>query len=298
MPVKVLFVNNSPATCGVNAYGKSTYAFLSRSKALQTEYAPCDNWDELKKHIDEFSPNVILYNYHSYTLSWVIDANLSQYPHIRHIAIVHEAGMQTPTRISKRILPDSLPRALFECEDKYVEPRVPVIGSFGFGSWHKGFHNLILMIQDQFDEAVLRLHMPPSFYCDPNADMSRQVTAECISRITKPGISVEADYEFFSIEKLLEWLNQNTLNAFHYEPLPYAPGISSVIDYALSAHRPLAITKSPMFRHIVGATPSIYLEEMPMKQIIANGVTPLLPFYEKWSEANFIKYWEDLICTA
>lgn len=296
MPVKVLFINNVPETCGVNQYGQRTHKLLLRSEKLQVTYAPCDSMAQAMERINATAPDVVLYNFHSYTIPWANNDLLAQYPHIKHIAIVHEPGMVTGSKMNQRIQQDTLPRILFECTDNYVEHPIPVIGSFGFGSWHKGFHNLILRIQEQFDEAVFRLHIPPSHYCDPNADLAKAIVAECQKRITKPGIKIDADYEFFSEEQLLTWLNQNTLNAFHYEPLPYSPGNSSVIDYALSAKRPIAITKSPMFRQIEGAVPSVFIEDVPMKQTIANGLTPLAPFYEKWSIQNAINYWEGVLC--
>ena len=293
--VKVLVVNNTPETCGVHQYGENTYNHLSKSTKLDMCCVEADNWNDVRSAISYTNPSVILYNWHSYTMPWADDAAISEYPVLKHVAVVHEAGMQVSSRMI-RVEQDSLPRALFSFDDTYVETSIPVIGSFGFASWHKGWHNLILKIQDQFDEAIFKLHIPPSYYCDPNAEHSREIVAEVQKRITKPRIVLDASYDFLSVPDLLKWLNQNTLNAFHYEPLPYNPGNSSVLDLAISAKRPIAITKSPMFRHISGAVPSIFLEDVPMKEIIANGIAPLRPFYEKWSEDNFIKHWESILC--
>jgi hypothetical protein len=297
MTNRILFITNTPETCGVNAFGKSLYSRLSLINNFITIYAPCNTWDDAKKMIIDFQPNIVLYNFHSYTLPWVTENNLNEFLHIKHVAIVHEASMITPPQIIKRLLPDNLPRIISDCQNEYVESTIPIIGSFGFASWHKGFHNLILKIQEQFDDAIFRLHMPPSFYCDPAADMSKQIAVECQNRIKKPGISLQVDYTFLSEQELIRWLNKNTLNAFHYEPLPYDPGISSVLDYAISARRPIGITKSPMFRHINNISSSIYLEDTPMKEIIQNGLAPILPFFTKWSKDNFIKYWKDIICS-
>jgi len=294
--VKVMFVNNVPDACGVKQFGLRVYDVLSKSTKFKTQLAACYNADDLIREGRNTDADTILYNFHSLTIPWANDEFLAQHPNKRHIAIVHEPGMVVSKRMNRVIPQDTLPRVLSECPDTYVDRGVPVIGSFGFASWHKGFHNLILKIQNEFDEAIFRLHVPASFYCYDENQSPRKIIDECHKRITKPGISIEADTDFFTETELLEWLNKNTLNAFHYEPLPYDPGISSVVDYALSARRPLAITKSPMFRHLVGATPSICMEDNSLKTIIENGLTPLYPFYDRWSVENAVKYWEDVLC--
>jgi len=57
----------------------------------------------------------------------------------------------------------------------------------------------------------------------------------------------------------------------------------------------MAITKCGMFRHVYSATPSICIENSSLTRIIENGVTPLEPFYEEWTEANFILDYERIL---
>jgi hypothetical protein len=72
-------------------------------------------------------------------------------------------------------------------------------------------------------------------------------------------------------------------------------GISSVIDAALAVRRPIAITKSGMFRHIFDIVPNICIEYSSFKNIIEQGVSHLEELCEKWSEEKFIENYENIL---
>lgn len=292
---KVIFISNTPDRCGVNQYGKSVYGLLSKSDKLQMCYAPCDTYVDAVQQIYRFSPDVIVYNYHRYTMAWLDKSFVKRFPKMKQIAIEHEVSMPAPKNLTKRIPQATLPRVLYPCVDKYKDKDIPIIGSFGFGGWHKNFHGLVSMVQEQFDEAVIRLHMPPSAYIDPTGEIAKQVSFECISRVEKPGIKLEIDFDFFTLDQLLTWLNQNTLNAFNYVRNKKQIGISSVIDWALSARRPIAISDSFMFSHLADVAPLIRMDMNPLQNIIDRGTRVLEPYYRKWSNEAFIKTWERIL---
>jgi len=50
-----------------------------------------------------------------------------------------------------------------------------------------------------------------------------------------------------------------------------------------------------MFRHVISATPSICIEDSSFQHIVDNGIVPLVPFYNEWSEAAFIMDYERII---
>jgi hypothetical protein len=79
---------------------------------------------------------------------------------------------------------------------------------------------------------------------------------------------------------------------YHYS---YGRGISSVLDYALSVQRPVALTKSYQFKHMIDASPSIFIEDRSIKDILEDNIIPLEPYYEKWSKENLIKDYEYII---
>lgn len=288
---KILFINNVPDHCGVQQYGLNTWKILSKSKNLEMQYAECNTWDEAKLQIGKNNPYIVLYNYHPTTLPWFLDLNLNTMKDVKHVAIIHEPNLSRPKALHSIIQQSDMPRILFECDDRYVENEIPTIGSFGFGAWHKGFHHLVVRVQKEYDNAIIRFNMPSAFYGDPK--VSGAIAEKCRKEITKPGIKLEVSYDFMTQEKLVAWLNMNTINVFHYEKLNGC-GNSSALDQALSCRRPIGITKSFMFRHIV-TTPSIFIEDLSLKQIISNGIEPLIPYYEKWSNKNFIKAYEEIL---
>jgi hypothetical protein len=178
-------------------------------------------------------------------------------------------------------------------DDELRRDIIPIIGFQGFGFPHKGINRIAYKIQEEFDEAIFRLHIPCSFYGDPNGDSARQRVAEVQQIITKPGIKIEASYDFLSDEEIVKWLNNNTVNCYFYDYLENS-GIASSPDYAISARRPIAINNSRMFINLHDLTPSIEIEKNSLKQIIENGITPLLPIYEKYKPQNVVCDYENV----
>lgn len=76
------------------------------------------------------------------------------------------------------------------------------------------------------------------------------------------------------------------MNIFLYDSLPNN-GISSVIDFALSVEKPLAISDSCMFEHIYDDSICVY--KTPLLEIMKNSVEYCKQFREKYSHKNFIE---------
>jgi SAM-dependent methyltransferase len=173
-------------------------------------------------------------------------------------------------------------------------PPLPTIGSFGFATSGKGFERLITEVQQAFDRAVIRLSIPPSAFFDLDGSRGRDIAEHCRSLVVKPGIRLEVHHEFLSDEQLLDFLAQNSLNAFFYEHKS-GRGISSVIDYALAVERPIAVTKSSMFRHISGSRPPITIEDSTLSEIMSHGFGTLARFYEEWTPENLVWDYERIV---
>jgi len=168
-----------------------------------------------------------------------------------------------------------------------------VIGSFGFGLENKGFARIVDQVNLEFESATIRLHIPVSFYCDPDGSLAHRTIQACRER-AKPGIVIEASHDFKPKGALLDWLAGNTINCFFYDELN-GRGVSSVIDLALAARRPIAITNSAMFRHVAHAEPSILIERASLREIIANGLSPLAPFLRSWVEEQLVQDYERIL---
>ncbi|MEJ7913344.1 MAG: methyltransferase domain-containing protein, partial [Chitinophagaceae bacterium] len=85
------------------------------------------------------------------------------------------------------------------------------------------------------------------------------------------------------------FLSSNSINVFLYNDQPER-GISSTPDAAIVSGRPLAISKSRLFRHLFHCTPSICVEDNSIKQIIANGIKPIEHLWKEWDAKSLI--WE------
>jgi hypothetical protein len=74
--------------------------------------------------------------------------------------------------------------------------RLP-IGSFGFSASGKGFEALVALINEQFNDCVIRLHLPPSDFFDPHGGHARALATRCRALVSKPQIDLVVDHEFF-----------------------------------------------------------------------------------------------------
>lgn len=185
-------------------------------------------------------------------------------------------------------------RILRPYENRKPLPAIPTIGSFGFSVGSKGFQRLIDAVQEEFDEAVIRINIPSNGIIDREATLARQQVELCRRRIWKPGIRLEATHRFLDDGELMDFLAGNTLNAFLYDYLPKA-GISSVPDHALAARRPVAVTRSIMFRHLIGLDPPITFEDASLRDIIRNGTRPFDHLLREWTPENICLRYEQIL---
>jgi hypothetical protein len=164
---------------------------------------------------------------------------------------------------------------------EYVEPAKPIIGFQGFGPPHKGIARLAYKVQEEFDEAILRLHIPYGYFEDGAGYNANTRVQEVMQIITKPGIEVIATHELLDTQGIVNLLAQNTINCYFYDYLDGC-GIASSPDYALASGRPLALTRSHQFRNFWNSS-EIFIENKTIKEIIAQGTTPLEPYYQSYS---------------
>lgn len=110
----------------------------------------------------------------------------------------------------------------------------------------------------------------------------------------KSNIKLEITTDFMDNKALLNFLAASSINIFLYDEEP-GRGLSSVMDYVICINKPVAISKSNMFRHVFNTIPSICADNRSLLEIMKSNNDSLLPFREKWSHANFIKRYETII---
>ena len=296
--MKILFVNHKKTQCGVYEFGRNIASALEKSSEYKFFYCECDSPNDVQTIVEKENPALVIYNYHPST-QWFVTADLTRKIRCPQIGLIHEVTQQIadradnklfnfhiahdPTLLLKNPLVFKAGRLIPRYENKFSPPETPVIGSFGFAG-KKGQKKIVEMVEREFDRAVVRLNIPFSTFGDRDGAMAKAIADDCRAALTNENIKLEITHDFLDESELLDFLAQNTINLFLYEPMNEPRGISGAADTALAVKRPVGITRQQMFRHIVGATPSICVEENSIKKIIENGIAPLVPFYDEWSE--------------
>ena len=335
MRIKILFVTHTKKQCGVYQFGKGIFEAISASTKYDFIKVECESLSELKKEIFVNKPAAIFYNYHPAVMPWVCTKqtkgfyknNVSEIK-VMQIAMIHEITQKVadnasnrrdkylqgdgsfqwnslfdfyvaadPTLLLKNDIVFKTGRLIPNYINKFAEPIIPTIGSFGFGTANKGFEKIIDKVQYEFDEAVIKLNIPFAEFGDTDGSNAKKIAENCRAKISKPGIKLEISHEFLDHAKLLDFLAQNSINLFLYED-KQDRGISSTLDFALAVNRPIAISDSIMFRHVQSANPSICIDDSSLKTILENGVAPLRKFTEEWDQKNMTWEVERIIDTA
>ena len=316
----VLFVTHRVKQCGVFEFGKDIFDTISDSKIYQFVKAECESVKDLEEAIAVHSPVIIIYNYHPAVMPWVcskifkgIYRNNIVGISILQVAIIHEITQQvadTATSYRNKYLFGSSEQRINSLFDYYIAadptlllknplvfktgrlvpfysdpkpvPAIPTIGSFGFATPNKGFQNVVLTVQKEFDEALIKINMPSADFGDKEGSNAKKIAEECRALINKSGIRLEITHDFFSKRQLLDFLSGNSLNMFLYEDKK-GRGISSAIDNALAVKRPIAVSNCPMFRHVLSVKPSACIDDNPLKQILSNGFEGLQKISEDWN---------------
>jgi hypothetical protein len=311
---RVLFINHDKEKCGIHQYGVDVAESLVKSNKIDLTYAELHNESGLNLRIEIEKPDLIIYNYYPASTPW-ITRNVTQRHNIPQLGIFHEVTQEAtdvltnylfdfwlcpdPTLITNNPIALKTKRLIPTYENKFLEPDILTIGSFGFGFWDKGFERIVSTVQEELDVANIRFNMPFNDVVntceriEPKVDPA--VTARnAMKRINKKGINVTITHEFFTKAGMLDFLGKNNLNMFLYD-VEKRLGISSCVEQALAVQRPIALNRCGMFRHMFSASPSIFVEDLPIWEIAVNGTKPLEPFCEIWSEYSFRKDYERIL---
>jgi hypothetical protein len=291
----ILIVNRSKTNCGIYQYGINIFQSLKNSDVNNYYHFECDSQNEFFNFIKERHYDVVIFNWYRPIMSWVND-NTTTYLYDRRIKtyfIYHDGDYPTfkytksilyndPTKIVNYLYEFNIGRCLFDYPNNDKPKDKVIISSFGFGFMDKGFDDVIKRVNDEFENATIRLHMPNASV-DPSGILRNKTIENCYKELNnKNELLITSDYK--NTNDLLDWLNESTINCFFYHK-KQSNGISSVIDYALSVPVPIAVTECDMFRHI--KNDDISIEKNSLKQIIEKGLSPTKNFREKWSNENF-----------
>lgn len=300
----VLFVNHTFKKCGVYQIGKNHSDIIKQSDKYNFIYG---EFDDEKKFYDVFNhnnPQITIFNYNPSSLKFMNQEILDNIRSKTKVAcIYHELRFSSfdyfihldPT-INETNIDFKVGRLLFKYDGEYPNNSIPVIGSFGFPVYVKNFDEIVVRVNNEFDAAIIRIHLSDSDFSDLDKSTSDEFKKLFQQYNRKDNIKLEISSGFFTHEELLKFLASNDINVFLYrqrrEP---NVGVSSALDQAMSVRRPIAVSNSTMFRHVFGLNPSIVVQDYhhnALSEILRNDTKPLEPLYSKWNKENLIKDYE------
>ena len=328
---KIMFVLHKKGQCGVYEFGRNIADLLVTSSKYDFIVVECDSLEEYNGYRKQHNPSVIIFNYYPSIMPWVSKRfkpthlnrnNIFSKKEI-HIGIIHEITQSIadtalsvgshyfynkrkemrnilfdyyiapdPTLLLRNPLVYKTGRLVPTYQNEFPKPILPIIGSFGLATPNKGFVEIVKKVQEEFDEAIIRFNIASASVMKDGEHYGQELSAQCKSLIYKKGIQLEISHHFFSNSELLDFLAQNSINLFLYQDYS-SRGISSTIDFALAVERPIAISKSLMFRHIAQAP--ICLEDHSIGEILKNGFGAIAQYKEDWSPENLIWEYERII---
>lgn len=305
----VLFINYKEERCGVYQYGKNLFEAISNSPKYAFHYVEVSSLEDLDASVAKHPCEAITYNYHPQTLAFINPEMNRRYPQV-NIAVMHEMTqaeadkmqdgffqcyvMGDPTLVENNPAVFKTGRLIATYANNKGTSDTPKIGTFGFSVGSKGYQRVVDAVQDEFDEAIIRIHIPSNGIIDDDGVIARQLVEECYKRIRKPGIKIEASHNFLDRSGVMDFLAENTINTFLYDYLEVA-GVSSSPDHALAVHRPIAVSKSIMFRHLWSLQPPITVEDTSLREIIRNGTEPFAHLYRLWTKENLRLEYEQIL---
>ena len=311
--MRTLFLNSKLKKCGVHQYGIRLFDILKKSKNIEYIYLELDTYNEYQIIVENEEYDMILYNYHPHdrVMGWLNEQNIQR--KTKNIGLQHDLEENNIFDITLRLdvtLEESInryniSRPIFEDIDKlleeyepstekikqfisYSEENVPIFGSFGFGFNRKGFDKIVKLINDSYEKAIIKIVMPHAETQPSDPD----VIPKCFENITKDGIKLMITDIFLSENDILYFLRSNTMNIFMYDT-HHSAGLSSVIDYALSVKKPLAINDASWFRHIYSDDISVLKRSIP--DILNLSQDYCKQFLDKFSNANLINKIDTII---
>ena len=296
--------------CGIGIKGQLFINILKNSKKYNIIPCYVSSNAELEVEVLKYNPKIIIYNYNHVASTWFTDSSLrNKYPNIYHILKHYDITQKLVTDfVATKFLGFNYfisdDNTLIGSDNVFITPRaipeqniisapaniVPRIGFQGFAQPHKGILKLVSQVINEFDTAVIRLHLPLALYIHNHQRGTIAIMNAALDLVKNyPKINIEINHDFLDDEGIVTWLNQNDVNCYFYDYMDGC-GIASSPDYAIAAKKPIAISNSHMFRNFNCISPSIIVSDTnKIKDIMSRGIEPLKPLYTQYSHQNLIK---------
>lgn len=306
MKPRGIFYNSQKAMCSIYSSGIMCYDILKKSKLFDLDYS------EHQGGLIDYHSDFLIINYHPAVCNWVTNNSLHKYRG-KTFCIVTEIGLYSadlapvnPKIFDHYLLLDptiqethnmhAFPRPLTPCKiPPHLPSTIPIIGSFGFATYGKNWKQIIDLVLEEFDEAILRINVPKATYVPEdmyNFVVNHEIIEPAKQLQQKPMIKFELTFHAFeSQQEIVNWCAQNTINVFLYNR-PNETGLSAVTDQAIISERPLLVSDNATFRHIHPHLKSF--PEIGIRHAIETTQTGVKKMKELWSDEKFLKKFETI----
>ena len=299
---KVSLVTNSKVACGIHGYALSALSVLEgskdyRYKLVKTPVGELEGF--YADYLNSQPSDIILLNHCPWTMPWLNgnvlgaikkpvfmitghDHTYQAIDPLRHIFVVNPTAENTATH-------SALPRPITQYPDMIDSPiDGPLrIGTFGFGQHTKRMEHIVIMLNEQIKDQPVEFHLQIGQGDYINDSKDDDIIDEC-QRIAHDNITIHPHKGFIHARQdLVKWLNGNHINVFVYKDQPDRPAVSSCLDLALAARRPIAIRRSSMFKHAQHVEDIVMGKHNTIMDIYNRGLAPLEPLLNQWSPEAF-----------
>jgi hypothetical protein len=304
---KGVFYNSKKSNCSIYESGVQCYNALKSSNIFELHYSESTFLDT--------TYDFAIFNYHDVVNNWVtandiLRFNKPSFCVVTEVTYMSESSIsRSPNFFDHYIVLDpsvsesdkihAFPRPLKNFDDsnnKY--PDIVTVGTFGFATEGKGWDSMIQNVNDNFDQAIIKINIPHAthvpYYISESILLELKYKASYI--ITKPDIKLELTHEYFSEDELIDWCSKNTINVFLYNrssTCGFTAGLSAVTDQAIASGKPILVSSDPTFRHIhkyIKAFP-----EIDIKNAIIANVEGTSQMKRDWSSKSFCDKFEKII---
>jgi hypothetical protein len=298
--MKVYFINSKEKKCGVYQYGLRLWNAIKKSE-FDINYFEIENETEFN-NLDFKNVDIIFFNWieggQSGPFGWYTHSlanKIKNEYNITTITVKHTNSIFSTAfdYVVDQDPASGLPRPLYEWNElQSFNSEIINIGSFGFAGPHKGFDQIIKLVNEQFDEAIINLNITNAFYGDKDGVGRDQIIKDILSIPRKENVKLNLTTDFMNNEELLQFVSKNDLLVFAYRNVG---DISSVVDYAISVNKPIAVTNIDSFRHVYKK--EIDIDLCTLTDIITYNKNSehVLKLKEKWSSKNLMINFEKLL---
>jgi len=300
----IAFVTGSESNCGIHYYGSNVYEILKISKKYKFHFVEVSNQNEfIEKTINM---DAIIYNWHPIPMPWCktnIFQNVKKpqfliHGHTANHELIDFSGINEFITIDPNYhkvdkFNSGIRPIIYYPDIKYKFPKQPYkIGTSGIGQGNKNVEVMLQLLNNQFVEPVeFNIHWSVGAFTGADKNLLN-TTLDSLKQQAKPNVKINYTLDRLSDYELISWLNNNDINIYIY-PNYDAQGVSSSIDKALAAQKPIGVNNSNFFKHII--CDEINLEKTAIKDIINKGISPLTKYYKLWNPNTLLEQYERLL---